>query len=174
MSDFPVTIWPAGKVVNMNDKGTLLAQLKSSGYGIKSSCGGCASCGDCKVVVTAGDENLNEPSFEEKQLIGNVFHITKERLACQTNITGPVTIDITAHLDTMQPKKATTVRRTRDEATEIVVKRKEASLEKRANKTPRQGGGNKPKAFNFNEEDQAVKDAELKEELENRYKNKNK
>lgn len=174
MSDFSVTIWPEGKVVNMNEKSSLLAQLKSSGYDIKSTCGGCASCGDCKVVITAGDEHLNEPSFEEKQLIGNVFHITKERLACQTNITGPVTIDISSHLDNIKPKKATTVRRTKDEATEIVEKRKEASIEKWANKTPRQGGGNKPKAFNFNEEDQAVKDAKLKEELELKNKNRNK
>jgi ferredoxin len=173
MNDFPVTIWPQGKVVSMNDKGSLLTQLKSSGYDIKSTCGGCASCGDCKVIITAGDANLDDPSFEEKQLIGNVFHITKERLACQTNISGPITIDISAHLETMKPKKATTVRRTRDEASEIVGKRKEASLEKRANKTPRQGGGNKPKAFNFNEEDQAVKDAKLKEEIELRNKNRN-
>ena len=125
MSDFSVTIWPEGKVVNMNEKSSLLAQLKFSGYDIKSTCGGCASCGDCKVLITAGDENLNEASFEEKQLIGNVFHITKERLACQTNISGAVTIDISNHLDNIKPKKASTVRRTREEASEIVEKRKE-------------------------------------------------
>lgn len=174
MSDIPVTIWPEGKVINMNSSDSLLSQLKGSGYDIKSTCGGCASCGHCTVVISTGDENLNEPSFEEKQLIGNVFHITKERLACQTTIIGPVTIDITAHLDTMKPKKATTVRRTRSEADEIVVKRREASIEKRANKTPRQGGGKKPKAFNFNEEDQAVKDAELKAYLDEKHKNQKK
>ena len=75
----------------------LLTALREEGQYVKSSCGGHASCTDCLIKVVDGIENLNAPSFEETQMLGNVFHITKERLACQTKIEGPVTIDISKH-----------------------------------------------------------------------------
>ena len=53
---------------------------------IKSSCGGVASCTDCRIKVIAGEDSLTTPPFEEVQLLGNVFHITKERLSCQAKI----------------------------------------------------------------------------------------
>ena len=128
---FAVTVWPSGEIVQMNEKDSLFAQLKENGINVKSTCGGCASCGQCTIVITSGEENLNEPSFEEKQLIGNVFHITKERLSCQTYTTGNITIDISAHLELNSHKKQITKRRTKEEAQTVVEKRKEASKEKR-------------------------------------------
>ena len=74
------------EVIDGNSTDSLLTILKAAGKSIKSTCGGCASCGQCVVVLEDGDKNVSEPNFEEKQLIGNVFHITKERLACQTSI----------------------------------------------------------------------------------------
>ena len=47
--------------------------------------------------MTSGEDNLNTPTFEELKLIGNVYHITKERLACQTKLTGDITIDLSMH-----------------------------------------------------------------------------
>jgi hypothetical protein len=41
--------------------------------------------------------NLSPQTFEELRLLGNVFHITKERLSCQTKLLGDVTLDISAH-----------------------------------------------------------------------------
>ena len=40
---------------------------------------------------------MTPPTFEELRILGNVFHITKERLSCQTRLTGDATIDISAH-----------------------------------------------------------------------------
>ena len=154
MTKHPVTVWPEGKVLEMNESDSLFEQLKKANYNIKSTCAGCASCGQCTVVITTGEENLNEPSFEEKQLIGNVFHITKERLSCQTKITGAVTVDISAHSDLPKlTKNSVTKRRTREEADKVVAQRKEAGAEKRKNKSHKLGGGKKPKPFNFSEED---------------------
>ena len=97
MSEYKVTLWPSGEILELNDEETLLAQFKKAGKKIKSSCGGCATCSDCMIVVKSGEMNLTPQTFEELRLLGNVFHITKERLSCQTKITGEVTLDISAH-----------------------------------------------------------------------------
>lgn len=144
-----ITLQHNNQVIEANDSDSLLAQLKANGFNIKSTCGGCASCGQCTVVIKEGESHLQEPTFEEKQLIGNVFHITKERLACQTYLSGDVTIDISAHLEAKTKKKAVTVRRTREEADKVVEDRKQASKEKRDNAPKRLGGGKKAKAFTF-------------------------
>tara|TARA_B100000886_G_C20292646_1_gene436132 strand:- start:117 stop:434 length:318 start_codon:yes stop_codon:yes gene_type:complete len=65
------------------DKCSLLDLLREKGVRIRSSCGGHATCGDCVVKVKSGDKLLSAVNFEEKKLLGNVYYITKERLACQ-------------------------------------------------------------------------------------------
>ena len=77
MSQFKCTLWPSGEVLDLNGEETLLGQLKKAGKKIKSSCGGCATCSDCVVVVKSGERNLTAQTFEELRLLGNVFHITK-------------------------------------------------------------------------------------------------
>jgi 2Fe-2S ferredoxin len=141
------------QIIEANDSESLLAQLKKNNFAIKSICGGCASCGACIVQIIDGEENLQEPTFEEKQLIGNVFHITKERLACQTYLHGDVTVDITKHLE-IGTKKAITVRRTKAESEQIKETRMEERKERNANKPKKLGGGKKPKAFNFKDEEE--------------------
>jgi hypothetical protein len=64
---------------------------------IKSSCGGMASCGDCVVKIVSGEQFASSPTFAELKLLGNVFHITKERLSCQVKCQGDVTLDLSAH-----------------------------------------------------------------------------
>jgi len=71
----------------------ILKELALQGVFLKSTCGGFASCRDCIVKVTSGEDNCLSPSFEEIKLLGNVFHLTKERLACQLKICGPITIE---------------------------------------------------------------------------------
>lgn len=147
-----VTVNPDGKVIEVNDVDSLFAQLKSHGYNIKSTCGGCASCGQCVVKIVAGDA-LNEPPFEERQLLGNVYHITHERLSCQTYVHGDVTIDISEHIEVQekgaQKKVITRVRKKAD-----LSRIEEEKMEKRLlNQKPKRLGGNRrPKAFDFNGE----------------------
>lgn len=92
-----VTLKPEGKVVEIAEGKNLLAALRETDTYVKSSCGGHATCTDCIIKIVSGEDNLTPPPFEELKLLGNVFHITKERLACQTMITGDVTIDISKH-----------------------------------------------------------------------------
>ena len=78
-----VKITNINNTYNVSNDESLLDTLRKEKISIRSSCGGYASCGDCVVKVIEGAENLDKPNFEEKKLLGNVFHITKERLACQ-------------------------------------------------------------------------------------------
>jgi ferredoxin, 2Fe-2S len=171
MSDFKCTLWPSGEVLSINGEDTLLNQLKKAGKKIKSSCGGCATCGDCMIIVKSGELNLTPQTFEELRLLGNVFHITKERLSCQTRITGDVTLDISAH------EKSAGASQTVQKVTKTLIKKRE-QVEKSVRENEEKGqvkpeqdwyrhwekedqddptkpkklGGNKrPRAFNFND-----------------------
>lgn len=97
MATHKVTLKPSGTVVEIEEGKNLLEALRAADTYIKSSCGGHATCTDCIIKIVSGEDNITPPPFEELKLLGNVFHITKERLACQTCITGNVTIDISKH-----------------------------------------------------------------------------
>lgn len=176
MSDFKVTLWPSGEILEISGEDTLLNQLKKSGKKIKSSCGGCATCSDCIVVVKSGEMNLTPQTFEEVRLLGNVFHITKERLSCQTKITGDVTLDISAHdkntstgkIEKPQGQKSTkTIIKKREDIERSAIESKEKYQEKSSdtwyrhwekegedpNKPKRLGGNKRVKPFNFNDQD---------------------
>jgi ferredoxin len=92
-----IVLLPAQITVEVNGSDTLLRELKSAGVAIKSSCGGHATCADCVVKVVRGEENLTSAPFEELRLLGNVFHLTRERLACQMKACGEVVLDISGH-----------------------------------------------------------------------------
>lgn len=94
---YKVTLKPEGKVVEIDEGQNLLSALREQEVYIKSSCGGVASCSDCIIKIVSGEDHLSPPPFSELKLLGNVFHITKERLACQTTISGDVSIDISRH-----------------------------------------------------------------------------
>ena len=90
-------VGPSGQTYYVDEEKSLLEHLRNNNVYVKSSCGGHASCTDCVIKVLDGKESLNEPTNDEKRLLGNVFHITKERLACQCFASGDVEIDISNH-----------------------------------------------------------------------------
>lgn len=180
MSDFKVTLWPSGEVLELSAEETLLSGLKKAGKKIKSSCGGCATCSDCTIVVKSGELNLTPQTFEELRLLGNVFHITKERLSCQTRITGDVTLDISAHEKNALPgknekptavqgqKSTKTMLKKREEREKAEIESKEKSQEKASdswyrhwekegdttdNKPRKLGGNKRVKPFQYNDSD---------------------
>lgn len=122
-----LTLWPSGEVLDVNATEPLMQQLKKAGKAIKSSCGGCATCSDCVIIVKSGEGNLTPPTFEELRLLGNVFHITKERLSCQTRLTGDATVDISAHEKTVSLSKEGPAKAPK---AQVVVRKKDEVLEK--------------------------------------------
>jgi ferredoxin len=62
--------------------------------GIDTACVGKGTCGLCRVKIVAGAEHLNAFTEEERKHLGNVYHITKVRLACRSKLTGDITIQV--------------------------------------------------------------------------------
>lgn len=92
-----IIVKPENTSISVDESDSLLDSLRKKNIYIKSSCGGNASCGDCVIKVASGEDNLTPPTFEEIKLLGNVFHITRERLSCQSHPRGNVTIDVSNH-----------------------------------------------------------------------------
>lgn len=173
-----LTIYPSKDSFEVDPSENLLQALRERGVYVKSSCGGVASCSDCIIKIRSGEDHLNSPSFEELSLIGNVFHITKERLACQTQIDGDVTIDLSSHnkSDDQEKIKEKTVAkrhpnlrvRKKNDVLEMKRKRQEDRLEKKQDdndwhkhwekesddRRRKKGGGARPKPFKINKDDQ--------------------
>jgi ferredoxin len=63
--------------------------------GIDTACVGKGTCGLCRVKILAGGEHVTPYTDEERKHLGNVYHITKVRLACRTRLVGgDVTIQV--------------------------------------------------------------------------------
>ncbi len=97
MSKYKLTLKPSNEVVLVEEGKNLLEVLRAHDIYIKSSCGGVATCSDCICKIVSGEDNLESPTFQELKLLGNVFHLTHERLLCQTKMLGDVTVDISSH-----------------------------------------------------------------------------
>jgi len=90
-----IKITNTGDTLELSRSNTsLLDVLRDRGIRIRSSCGGHATCSDCIVKVSSGDKNLSGVNFEEKKLLGNVYYITKERLACQVKCSETVSDEV--------------------------------------------------------------------------------
>ena len=170
---YPVHLKPMEKTIMVDGDTNLLAAFREEDIYVKSSCGGYASCSDCLIKIVEGVDNINTPSFEETQMIGNVFHITKERLSCQTKVEGEVTIDLSRHDQSadanklksknnkFQRNKSPVKKRSKREVEDILSERKQRSEEKQERKNSWEkhwtkekdgikrgtGGGKRPKQF---------------------------
>ena len=160
-----INIRPTGESLEITKDQTLLDCLRENNVYVKSSCGGVASCSDCIIKIVSGEDNLTSPPFEEIQLLGNVFHITKERLACQCKVAeGDVTIDLSDHDKSRDEKRLknkttsfsskTRVRKKEEldakEAAQAEAKANEESSETPtlpANQREREGGKKRPRPF---------------------------
>ncbi|OFZ26821.1 MAG: hypothetical protein A2381_06680 [Bdellovibrionales bacterium RIFOXYB1_FULL_37_110] len=89
-----ITILPLNKEIWIDEITDVRDALLQEGIKLRSICGGYAQCGMCKVKIIEGKEFISEIKFLEKGLLGNVFHITKERLSCQLYIKGDIIIEI--------------------------------------------------------------------------------
>ena len=68
-----------------------------NGIPIQSSCKGQANCGECRVIVAEGENQILPPTSQEISLIGQGYHIDQRRLSCQLYCFGDVTIDVSDH-----------------------------------------------------------------------------
>lgn len=81
-------------VVEVHEGSTLFEAGARVTAGIDTACVGKGTCGLCRVKILAGAEHLNAFTDEERKHLGNVYHITKVRLACRSKVAGDVTIQV--------------------------------------------------------------------------------
>jgi ferredoxin len=78
----------APTVVELPAGATLFEAGARVSAGIETACVGKGTCGLCRIKILAGAEHLVPYSDEERKHLGNVYHITKVRLACRSKLTG--------------------------------------------------------------------------------------
>ena len=81
-------------VVECPEGSTLFEAGAKVTAGIDTACVGKGTCGLCRVKVISGAEHLTPYTDEERKHLGNVYHLTKVRLACRSKLSGDVTIQI--------------------------------------------------------------------------------
>ena len=82
------------KLVEVTAGSTLFEAGAKLTAGIDTACVGKGTCGLCRVKIIAGADHLNAFTEEERKHLGNVYHITKVRLACRSKLTGDITIQV--------------------------------------------------------------------------------
>jgi len=86
MPTVTIAVDGATKTAEVPQGSTLFEAGAKGTAGIDTSCVGKGTCGLCRVKITSGSESLNPFTDEERKHLGNVYHITKVRLACRTII----------------------------------------------------------------------------------------
>ena len=82
-------------VVELPAGSTLFEAGARVSAGIDTACVGKGTCGLCRVKILTGAEALNPYTDEERKHLGNVYHITRVRLACRCKLAdGDVAIQI--------------------------------------------------------------------------------
>lgn len=89
-----VTFLPDGSEVEVREGLSLFAAAIDSDSEVESQCGGRGGCALCRVIIREGIDNISPMEWEEEAHLGNVFHVTHERLACQTRVKGDVVVEI--------------------------------------------------------------------------------
>jgi ferredoxin len=72
----------------------LLLAAAKLGVRLEHFCGGCCSCGTCRVEVLGGAENLSPREGREELVLGAAHVMAGNRLACQAKTHGPVKVRV--------------------------------------------------------------------------------
>jgi 2Fe-2S ferredoxin len=89
-----VTFQPSGARVDGADGESLFEIGRRAGVEISTACVGKATCGLCRVKILDGEAHLTPLNAAEKKHLGNVYFITKTRLACQARVSGDVVVEL--------------------------------------------------------------------------------
>ena len=82
---------PAGPVA---PGATILAGATALGVDLDHYCGGTCSCGTCRVEIVEGADALSPATPREAMVLGDQRSRAGDRLACQAQVRGPVTLRV--------------------------------------------------------------------------------
>jgi uncharacterized 2Fe-2S/4Fe-4S cluster protein (DUF4445 family) len=83
-----ITFLPAGVTESYRDGETIFEIGRRAGLSIDTACVGKGTCGLCRVRIAQGEAFLSAYTDEETKHLGNVYHITRVRLACRSVAAG--------------------------------------------------------------------------------------
>lgn len=86
-----ITFHTSGKVIEVDKDANLLRTSIRHEGSVPFKCGG-GLCGTCRVRIVDGQENLSKVMKKEVDRLGNEKIEQGFRLACQTFVTGDVTV----------------------------------------------------------------------------------
>ena len=89
-----ITFLPADVTVEVHPGTTVFNAAAKAEVAIPSQCGGKCACALCRVEVVSGEELVSPMTWEEEGHMGNVFHLTRERLSCQLRVFGDLVVKI--------------------------------------------------------------------------------
>jgi len=90
-----VTIQKTGKIIEVAPGANLMSTLLDASLPVASSCGGDGVCRKCRVQVLQGKEHLSEPTPTEEFLWECGEYEKNERMSCQAQIVGDITVSTT-------------------------------------------------------------------------------
>lgn len=70
--------------VDVASNENIFQAAKRVGVKVPTACNGVGNCGLCRVKIVSGEECLNKQTKAEINHLGNVYHINKKRLCCQS------------------------------------------------------------------------------------------
>ena len=106
-----VDFQPVGKHIKVDSGTSILEAAQEAGVGISAICGGAGSCGACRVHLD-DQEQVSKPNETEIETFDPEELAAGMRLACQTEIYGPIRVDV-------PPESLTATQRTQVEGEEI-------------------------------------------------------
>lgn len=90
-AELPVIFQPQGKIVHVLEGTRIVEAAAGAGWTLDMPCGGEGTCGKCRVIVREG---AGEPAPGERRTFTPGELSQGFRLACQTNIQGPMTVEV--------------------------------------------------------------------------------
>lgn len=83
---------PDKRSIESNKSDTVLEALLANGIEHTHVCGGNAYCSTCRIMILDGVQNCSPPTSAERALANKLDFPVHVRLACQTKVTGDVSI----------------------------------------------------------------------------------
>jgi len=97
-----IKVLPQNIEIESNSNQSLLEQCMAAGIKIRSVCKGLPSCAECRIKVVDGLTNMLPPAQAELNLLGTNYYLDGRRLSCQCRVFGPVTINVSEHLNSKE------------------------------------------------------------------------
>jgi ferredoxin len=101
-----VLLLPANLPVDVDSGTSLFDAARRVGIAVDTACGGNGTCGLCRVRVVAAFDSLSPLGPVDKKLLGDVYAVARERLACQAKVNGDCTIDVPAPRPSKRDRKS--------------------------------------------------------------------